>query len=210
VETFDEGADALTTKESWQAIHATMDDARSSLYLAGSATILLLWGVIISVGFLTQFSILTLAPDFAEQRPWFTGPLWGGIGMAGGVGSGIIGHRAGQRLAAGDAARRAGLRVFFFWTSFVVGGFFILMVAGLLNADSADDATRAWIAIVALAYVLFGIITRVVIALVGLGFAAAYFVPHYLLGDAALAVTGVLSLVTFVLGFAWIRRTGEW
>ena len=130
--------------------------------------------------------------------------------MAGGVGSGIIGHRAGQRLAAGDAARRAGLRVFFFWTSFVVGGFFILMVAGLLNADSADDATRAWIAIVALAYVLFGIITRVVIALVGLGFAAAYFVPHYLLGDAALAVTGVLSLVTFGLGFLWIRRTGEW
>ena len=66
METFDESADALTTKESWQAIHATMDDARSSLYLAGSATILLLWGVIISVGFMTQFSILTLAPDFAE------------------------------------------------------------------------------------------------------------------------------------------------
>ena len=129
METFDEGADALTTEESWQAIHATMDDARSSLYLAGSATILLLWGVIISVGFLAQYSILTLAPDFAEQRPWFTGPLWGGIGMVGGVGSGIIGHRAGQRLAAGDAARRAGLRVFFFWVSIVVGGFLILMVA---------------------------------------------------------------------------------
>ena len=210
MQAFDEGADALTTEESWQAIHATMDDARSSLYLAGSATILLLWGVIISVAFLAQYSILTLAPDFAEQRPWFMGPLWGGIGIAGGVGSGIIGHRAGQRLAAGDAARRAGLRVFFFWTSIVVGGFLILMVAGLVNADRVEDATRAWIAIVALAYVLFGIITRVVIALTGLGFAAAYFVPHYLLGDAALAVTGVLTLVTFVLGFAWIRRTGEW
>ena len=208
--TFDEGADALTTEGSWQAIHTTMDDARSSLYLAGSATILLLWGVIISVGFLAQYGVLTLASDFAEQRPWFTGPLWGGIGVAGGVGSGIIGHRAGQRLAAGDAARRAGLRVFFFWTSIVVGGFLILMVAGLLNEDSVDEATRAWIAIVALAYVLFGIITRVVIALTGLGFAVAYFVPHYLLGDAALAVTGVLTLVTFGLGFAWIRRTGEW
>ena len=210
METSDEGADALTTEESWQAIHATMDDARSSLYLAGSATILLLWGVIISVGFLAQYSVLTLVPDFAEQRPWFTGPLWGGIGTVGGVGSGIIGHRAGQRLAAGDAARRAGLRVFFFWISIVVGGFLILMVAGLIDADRAEDATRAWIAIVALAYVLFGIITRVVIALTGLGFAVAYFVPHYLLGDAALAVTGVLTLLTFGLGFAWIRRTGEW
>lgn len=187
-----------------------MDDARSSLYLAGSATILLLWGVIVSVGFLAQYSILTLAPDFAEQRPWFTGPLWGGIGMVGGVGSGIIGHRAGQRLAAGDAARRAGLRVFFFWISIVAGGFLILTVAGLMNVDRAEDATRAWIAIVALAYVLFGIITRLVIALTGLGFAVAYCVPHYLLGDAALAVTGVLTLLTFGLGFAWIRRTGEW
>ena len=210
MESFDEDSDALTAERSWQAIHATMDDARSALYLAGSATILLLWGVIVSVGFLVQYGIITLGSDFAEQQAWFMGVLWGGIGTTGGVASGIIGHRASQRLAAGDAARRAGQRVFFFWISIVVGGFLILMVAGLLNVDREEDATRAWIAIVALAYVLFGIIPRLVIALTGLGFAIAYFVPHYLLGDAALTVTGVLTLVTFLLGFAWLRKTGDW
>ena len=35
---------ALTPEESWHAIQATMDAARSSMYLAGTTTILLLWG----------------------------------------------------------------------------------------------------------------------------------------------------------------------
>ena len=52
MQAFNEGADALTAEESWQAIHTTMDDARSSMYLAGSTAIMLLWGVIASVGWL--------------------------------------------------------------------------------------------------------------------------------------------------------------
>ena len=36
------GEAALTPEESWRSIHATMDSARSSLYLAGTATITLL------------------------------------------------------------------------------------------------------------------------------------------------------------------------
>ena len=36
---------SLTPQESWGAIHSTMEEARSSMYLAGTATILLLWGV---------------------------------------------------------------------------------------------------------------------------------------------------------------------
>ena len=34
----DEDAQALTPKESWRAIHTTMDSARSAMYVAGGAT----------------------------------------------------------------------------------------------------------------------------------------------------------------------------
>ena len=210
METFDEGADALTAQESWQAIHTTMDEARSSLYVAGSAGIMLLWGVIVSVAYFSEYAISTLASDFAAQRPWYPGPLWGSLCMVGMVGSSIIGHRASERLAAGTAARRAGLRVFFYWITFTVGAWLILWAAGLLTGDDWEATVRAILGFAALAWILFGIMTRVVIALTGAGFAIAYFVPHYLLDDAALAMSGVLNLVTFGLAFAWIRKTGEW
>ena len=57
MEIFDEDADALTAEESWQAIHTTMDDAHSSMYLAGSTAIMLLWGVIVSVGYFSHYAI---------------------------------------------------------------------------------------------------------------------------------------------------------
>ena len=69
---------------------------------------------------------------------------------------------------------------------------------------------RAGIGIVALGYILFGVMTRLVFAATGVGIAAAFYVPHYLLDDAAFGVSGVLSLATFVLAFWWIRKTGEW
>ena len=56
------GRAELTPEESWRTIHATMDRAQSSMYLAGTATILLLWGVITSLWFFSQFAIATLAP----------------------------------------------------------------------------------------------------------------------------------------------------
>ena len=51
---------------------------------------MLLWGVIGSVGWLSQYAIETLATDFAERWPWFPGPLWGGLGTVGGASSSII------------------------------------------------------------------------------------------------------------------------
>ena len=35
---------ALTPEESWRAINTTMDRARNSMHVAGTTTILLLWG----------------------------------------------------------------------------------------------------------------------------------------------------------------------
>ena len=40
---FDTDVNNITAEESWQAIHTTMDEARSSMYLAGSTAIMLLW-----------------------------------------------------------------------------------------------------------------------------------------------------------------------
>ena len=68
---------ALTPQESWQAIHTTMDKARNSMYVAGTATILLLWGVISALGFTAQYVFETLAPDFALPNPWLYPLLWG-------------------------------------------------------------------------------------------------------------------------------------
>ena len=60
---------ALTPEEGWNAIHATMDRARSSMYVAGTATITLLWAAIASLGVGSQYAILTLAPEFAGAQP---------------------------------------------------------------------------------------------------------------------------------------------
>ena len=210
MQTFDEGADGLTAETSWETIHVTVDEARSSMYLAGSAAIMLLWGVVTSVGYLSMYAVYTLTPGFAEQWPWFPGPLWGGLAMAGSAGSSILGGRAGQRLASGTAARRAGMRVMFYWMALTVGGWLILTAGGLLSGDSWEPPVRAGIGIVALGYILFGVMTRLVFAATGVGIAAAFYVPHYLLDDAAFGVSGVLSLATFVLAFWWIRKTGEW
>ena len=127
----DDGAGTLTAEEGWETIHAAVDGARGSMYLADSAAILLLWGVITSKGYLSMYTVYALVSGFADRQPWFSA-------------------------------------------------------------------------------LLFGIMTRVVIALAGVGFAAAYFVPHYLLGEAALLVSGVLCLATFGLASMWIRKTGEW
>ena len=55
---------ALTPEESWRAINTTMDRARNSMHVAGTTTILLLWGAIASLGHVSQYTIETLAPDF--------------------------------------------------------------------------------------------------------------------------------------------------
>lgn len=210
MQAFDEGTDELTAEEGWQTIHTTMDDARSSMYLAGSAAIMLLWGVVTSVGYLSMYGVYSLAPGFAEERPWFTGPLWFALAITGSVGSSILGGRAGKRLAAGTAARNAGLRVCCYWMAMTAGGWFILAAGGLLSGDSWEPPVRAGIGLVALGYILFGILTRLVFVATGAGIAASFYVPHFLLDDAAFGVSGVLNLATFGLSFLWIRKTGEW
>ena len=210
MQALNEGADALTPEESWQAIHTTMDEARSSMYLAGSTAIMLLWGVIVSVGWLSQYAIETLATEFVESRPGVSGSLWAVLGPVGGVSSGFIGRRASRRIAASEAARRAGIRVCLFWVTLTVAAFLLTAAAGLWNAEDAENIPRVWVGMVALGYVLFGIMHRPVIAVVGLGFAVAFYIPEYLLGDVALAVSGTAMLAMTATGFAWVRKTGEW
>ena len=199
---------ALTPEKSWQTIHESMDRARSSMYVAGSATIMLLWAAIAAVGVGSQYTIMTLASEFADRSPWIFGVLWGVLMVPGMVGSGFIGHRAGRKIAPGDAARSAGIRVFLYWLAVVVAMFLIPAAAGMWNAEDGDSIPGVTIGIVALAYILFGIMHRPVLAIVGVGFAAAFYIPNILLGDVAMPVSGGLMLVVVVLGAWWIRKSG--
>ena len=201
-------ARALTPEESWHSIHATMDTARSSMYVAGSATIMLFWAAIAAVGTGSQYAIMTLAPEFADRSPWIFGVLWGVLMVPGMVGSAFIGRRAGRKIAPGDAARRAGIRVFLYWLAVVVAIFLIPAAAGMWNAEDGDNIPGVTIGIVSLAYILFGIMYRPVLAIVGVVFAAAFYIPNLLLGDIAILVSGGLMLVVVVLGAAWIRKSG--
>ena len=73
----------LTPEESWRTIHETVGRVQSSMYVAGTATILLLWGIIVSVGYLSQFAIASLTPGFAEATRGSLdpcGPLWPQLG----------------------------------------------------------------------------------------------------------------------------------
>ena len=202
-------AKALTPEESWRDIHETMDRARSSMYVAGSATILLLWAAIASVGVVSQYAILTLASEFAERSPWIFGVLWGALMAPGMVGSGFIGRRAGRKIAAGDAARKAGIRVFFYWLAVVVAMFLIPAAAGMWNAENGDNIPGVTLGIVSLAYILFGIMHRPVLVAVGAGFAAAFYIPNYLVdGDEAMLVSAASMLAVVILGAWWIRKSG--
>lgn len=199
----------LRPDESLNAIHTTMEQARRSMYLAGTATILLLWGAIVALGFLAQYAVAAAAPELAAARPWYPAPLWGVLATAGMVGSAILGHRAGREQAAGPAVRSAGLRVFFFWLAVVLAAFLVPPAAGLWTADVSGAAVaRVTVGIVALGYILFGIMHRPALAAVGAGFAAAFYLPSHLAGDAALVISAAATLLVVALGTAWIRRSG--
>ena len=73
-----DGEAALTPEESWEAIQDTVDRVRSSMYVAGSATILLLWGAIVSVGLLAVYAIVNQASESVVSSPWTHALLWGG------------------------------------------------------------------------------------------------------------------------------------
>ena len=195
-------------ENSWQTIHDTMDQSRNSMYLAGMNTILLMWGGLMALGYLGQFAILSFASDFADRSPWILAPFWLVIVAIGIVASGIVGHRASKSRSDGDAARNAGLRVFAFWMVVVAAAFLIPGAAGLWNDETASSIPGVAIGIIALGYTLFGIMHRPGLAVVGVGIAAAYFIPDYLLGDIAEAVTAVLMLAVVFAGAFWLRKSG--
>ena len=202
------GRPDITPEEGWRTIHATLAQAQSSLYLAGTAYILLLWGAIVSAYFFAQFAVGQIAPGFEESYPWYPGPMWGVLGTIGMIGSSYIGHREGSRNADPKIARSAGLKVFAFWMAVVAAAVLIPAAAGLWSADGAEKVPYVAIAIVCLGYVLFGIMHRPALAVVGVGMAVAFYIPAYLAGDFAALCTGAGMLVVTVLGAAWIHRSG--
>lgn len=197
---------ALRPDESWNTIHATMDQARSSMYVAGMELIMLLWGVIVALGLLGQSAIATLAPDFAAGSPWFPAPLWGVLTAGGFAASAILGHHASAKNAAGSASKRAGLRVFFFWLTVAGAAFVVPAASGLWTAEvEGITIARVSIGIVALGYALFGIMHRPVLAAVGVGFAAPFYLSSHFAGDAAMLISAASTLLVVALGAAWIR-----
>ena len=199
----------FTPEESWRTIHATLAQAQSSLYLAGTAYILLLWGAIVSIYFFTLFAVAELAPGFEASYPWYPGPLWGFLGTPGMIGSALIGRREGSRNADHATARSAGLRVFAFWMAVVTAAFLIPGAAGLWSSGEAENIPYVAIGIVCLGYVLFGIMHRPALALVGVGMAAAFYIPAYFGGDLAALGTGTGMLAVTMLGAAWIHKSGQ-
>ena len=198
----------ITSEDAWESIHATLDRSRSLMYVAGWPSILLLWGVIVSVGYLTQFVVETAFTTFADDYPWFPGPLWGVLGTIGMIGSSILGHRAGHANSDGPTATRAGLRVFFFWMTVITAAFVIPAASGLWTIESNELAiSRVAVGIVALGYILFGIMHHKAIALMGVGIAAAHYAPSYFAGDFSNAVSAVLVLTAVAIAWTWIRKT---
>ena len=201
--------DRINPNEGWESIQATLDRSRSSMYVAGWPTIMLMWGAIVAIGYVAQFAVETHAAGFAEDFPWFPGPLWGGLGLVGMVASSMIGHRASRESATGPTATSVGLRVFAFWISVVAAAFIVPIASGLWTAE-ADGAAIGGvvIGIVALGYVLFGIMHHAAIALVGLGIAAAFYVPGHFAGDASLVVSAAVTVVVVAGAWVWIRKSG--
>ncbi|MCQ3805887.1 MAG: hypothetical protein OXB92_10795 [Acidimicrobiaceae bacterium] len=206
---FEVDANRITDEESWVSIHATVDDARRSMYVAGSTTILLLWAAITGTGLVAQYAIAQLAPGFTERFPWFPGPLWGALAVFGMVACAIIGNRASQILGAGEAARSAGIRVFLFWLAVVGAAFLIPLAAGSWNADVADRGRSivvVTVGIVALGHILFGIMHRPLIAAAGIGYALAFYIPFYVAGDAAPAISGAALLIVATAALIWVTK----
>ena len=197
----------ISPQQGWEDIHATMEQLRSSMYVAGTATILLVWGAIISLGYFAEYSFTTFLEDMATDRPWIRAPLWFGLVGLGMVASALIGSHAGGKTGAGEAARSAGIRTFLFWLAIGVAAFVMPAALGLWDEGDPQRVAGVSIGIAMLGYVLFGIMHRPIIAVMGLAFLAAYFVPYALAGDAALLYSAALTAITAAAGWAFIRRS---
>ena len=204
----DGGEAVLTPQEGWESIHGTMHRARSLMYLAGSSRILLLWGGLTPLMYLAEYWLQTGGSDLAEESPWVRAPIFGVLVVAGIIGSGFIGKRAGLRNATKEVSRAIGIRVFCFWTAVTVAAWLIPGAAGMWNPESGPQVHHVAIGIVTLGFVLFGTMTNFVLAGVGVGIAAAYYVPNYLAGDAALVYSALATMMVVVAGALLIRKSG--
>ncbi|MCE2466122.1 MAG: hypothetical protein J4G01_08675 [Dehalococcoidia bacterium] len=197
----------ITPEQGWRSIQSTLDKSRSAMYVAGWPNIMLLWGAIVAAGYFSMYAIDTLAPAFAEDYPWYPGPLWFGLGIPGMIGSSLIGHRASKQNASGPSATAAGLRVFGFWMTIVAASFIIPGASGLWTSEADPIAiTGVAIGIIALGYVLFGILHHLAIALVGIGIAASFYLPTHFAGDAGPVLSASLMLAVVAVAWIWIRR----
>ena len=198
----------ITPEQGWNSIQATLDRSRSSMYMAGWTTIMIMWGAIIAVANLSQYAVETWAPVFASDYPWFPGPLWSTLGAIGMVGSCLIGYRASKRNAVGPSATTAGLKVFAYWMTAVAAAFVIPAASGMWTGDVDYVAVvGVGVGTIALAYVLFGIMHHPAIALVGLGIAASYYGPVHLAGNAAPVVSAAIILAVVAAAWWWTRKS---
>ena len=198
----------ITPEQGWNSIQATLDRSRSSMYMAGWTTIMIMWGAIIAVANLSQYAVETWAPVFASDYPWFPGPLWSTLGAIGMVGSCLIGYRASKRNAVGPSATTAGLKVFAYWMTAVAAAFVIPAASGMWTGDVDYVAVvGVGVGTIALAYILFGIMHHPAIALVGLGIAASYYGPVHLAGNAAPVVSAAIILAVVAAAWWWTRKS---
>ena len=63
------------------------------------------------------------------------------------------------------------------------------------------------VGIVALGYILFGIMHHFPIVLVGLGIAASFYLPAHYAGDAAPVVSAALMLAVVAVAWVWTRKS---
>lgn len=199
----------LAAGESWEAIHQALERSHRSLYLAGSASILLLWGALTSAYFLASFALGELAPDFVADYPWYHGPIWAVLAPVGMLGSMFIGRRASERNADGTAARNAGIRVLLYWLAVLAAAVLIPGVAGLWNPEQAENIPYTVLGVIFLGYVLFGILFRPALASVGAALAVAVIAPHNLAAEWSDLISGLAVLIVCVVGATWIRRSGQ-
>ena len=198
----------ITLEQGWRSIQSTLESSRSAMYVAGWPTITLLWGAIVALGYFSMYAVETFAAGFADDYPWYPGPLWFGLAIPGMIGSSLIGYRASKQNASGPSATAAGLRVFGFWMTVVASAFIIPGASGLWTSDHDPIViTGVAIGIVALGYVLFGIMHHLAIALVGLGIAASYYLPTHFGGDAGPVLSAVLMLAVVAVAWVWIRKS---
>ena len=196
-------------QESWDSIQETLERTRSSMYVAGSATILVVSGAMAAVGLMAEFAIATWGSELRADYPWISAPLWLVLVAVMMAANSVIGSRAGQRAAPGESSRSAGMRVFFFWLAVAAAAFALPGVAGAWTGeDPAAETLRTVIGIIGLGYVLFGIMVCPTVAVIGVGIVAAFFAPSYLLDDAALGVSAALVLAVSVAGMLWLRKSG--